>query len=345
MVPTVLEALNIEPPESIKGVTQSPIQGLSFAHAFDDATAPTKHLTQYFEMFGHRSIYHDGWRAVCPWPGTSFTESGRGFGAPIDAAMLTHLDATAWELYHIDEDFAENHNLASQHRDKLVEMIGTWYVEAGKYNVLPIDSRGTLRLLDERPTIAVDRTRYVYYPGTQPVPSVAAPRVCNRPHSIEADVDIPNGGAEGVLLAVGGIDAGFAFYIKDRRLAYAHNYVMLDTYRVESNLDVPAGRHKLRFEFEPTGKPDVAHGKGSPGHAVLYIDGKLVGEADFPVTVPLMFGLAGNFQVGKNGSSPVTNDYQPPFEFTGTIYSVTVDVSGDLIADHEAETKMILARQ
>ena len=145
MVPTVLEALGLEAPTSIKGVTQSPIQGLSFAHVLDDAKAPSKHITQYFEMIGHRSIYHDGWRAVCPWPGTSFKEAGLPFGAPIDKDKLTELDAKGWELYHIEKDFAENHNVAAENRAKLIEMIATWYVEAGKYNVLPIDSRGQLR--------------------------------------------------------------------------------------------------------------------------------------------------------------------------------------------------------
>ncbi len=158
MMPTVLEALGLEAPTSIKGVTQSPIEGHSFAHAFDDAKAPSKHITQYFEMFGHRSIYHDGWRAVCPWPGTSFVESGLGFGAPIDYAKLTELDAKGWELYNLEKDFAETNNLAEKERAKLIEMIGTWYVEAGKYNVLPIDSRGTARLVEERPQLTVART-------------------------------------------------------------------------------------------------------------------------------------------------------------------------------------------
>ena len=169
MVPTVLELLGIEAPTSIKGVTQSPIQGLSFAHVLDDAKAPSKHLTQYFEMFGHRSIYHDGWRAVCPWPGTSFKEAGLPFGAPIDKDKLTELDAKGWELYHIDADFAENHNLATQNRAKLIEMIATWYVEAGKYNVLPIDSRGQLRAADPRPQIAAARIA---------TPTIRAPRWC-----------------------------------------------------------------------------------------------------------------------------------------------------------------------
>ena len=145
------------------------------------------------------SIYHDGWRAVCPWPGTSFKESGKEFGAPMNSKALTEQDAKHWELYHVDKDFAENDDLAAKNRDKLIEMIAAWYVEAGKYNVLPIDSRGTLRLADPRPQIAVDRKSYTYYAGTQSVPSNAAVRTMNRPHSITADVEIPEGGSEGVL--------------------------------------------------------------------------------------------------------------------------------------------------
>jgi arylsulfatase len=345
MVPTVLDALQLDAPDSIGGVTQSPIQGISLADAFDDAKAPSKHHTQYFEMFGHRSIYHDGWRAVCPWPGTSFTESGLTFGAPIDAAKLTELDGTAWELYHIDEDFAENHNVAAEHRDKLIEMIGRWYVEAGKYDVLPIDSRGTLRFADERPEIAPDRSRYTYYPGTQTVPPNSSPKVLNRAHSFEADVDIPKGGAEGVLLSAGGVDGGFTFYVKDGKLRYDYNYLTIQRFQVASKGVVPEGRHKLRFEFEPTGKPDIAVGKGAPGRAQLYVDGTLVGQTDLPVTIPLMMSLAGGFSCGSNPGSPVSEEYEGPFPFTGTLYNVVVDTSGELIADHEAAMKMVLARQ
>ena len=157
LVPTVLDCLGIDPPQAIRGVTQSPMEGVSIAQSFDDATAPSRRRTQYFEMMGHRSIYHEGWRAVCPWPGPSFTEAGKFFGAPLSAEDLTKLDASGWELYHVAEDFAENHNVAGQHPDKLIEMIALWYVEAGKYNVLPIDSRGSTRLLDPRPQAAPPR--------------------------------------------------------------------------------------------------------------------------------------------------------------------------------------------
>ncbi|MCQ1535645.1 arylsulfatase [Methanosarcina sp. KYL-1] len=345
MVPTVLECLGIEPLTVIKGVTQSPIEGFSFAHSFDDAGAPSKHHTQYFEMMGHRSIYHDDWRAVCPWPGPSFAEAGKSFGEPIPAEKLTELDAKSWELYHIEKDWTENHNVAAENRPKLIEMIATWYVEAGKYNVLPIDARGVLRLADERPQIAAERTHYTYYPGTQVVPMNAAVRVLNRPHSITADVEIPPGGAEGVLLAHGGIDGGYSFYIKGRKLHWVHNYVARTLYHIESVENVPEGRHKLRFEFEVTGKPDVAKGMGSPGRAQLYIDGKLVGQVEVPVTTPIIIGLTSGVTCGSAPGAPVTPDYQPPFEFTGKMYSVTVDVSGKLIEDKEAEIRMLMARQ
>jgi arylsulfatase A-like enzyme len=345
MVPTVLELLGIEPPASIKGVAQSPIEGVSFAHALDDGKADTRHHTQYFEMLGHRSIYHDGWRAVCPWPGPSFAEAGTGFGNPIPADKLTELDARSWELYHVAEDFAENRNIADGNRAKLIEMIATWYVEAGKYNVLPVDGRGVMRMADERPQLTKGRTRYTFYPHTQTVPDNAGPRLLNRTHSITADVDIPSGGAEGALVSFGGVDGGYSFYVKDNTLQYVQNYVARDYLHVASTVPVTAGHHELRFEFEVTGKPDFANGKGTPGRAQLYIDGKLVGQAEFPHTTPFSLGLTGGITVGADPGAPVAPFYETPFEFTGTIRSVTFDVSGDVIKDTEAEMRMILARQ
>ncbi len=345
MVPTILECLGIEPPTTIKGVSQSPIEGVSFAHTFGDANAPTKHRTQYFEMMGHRSLYHDGWRAVCPWPGPSFTEAGKPFGEQIPADTLTELDAKGWELYHVEKDWAENYNVAAENRSKLIEMISIWYAEAGKYNVLPIDGRGVLRGFDERPGIAINITHYTYYPGTQEIPATVAVNVLNRSHSILADVEIPTGGAEGTLLSHGGIDGGYSFYVKCGKLHWAHNYVSRALYHVESNENVPEGRHQLGFEFEVTGKPDIANGKGSPGNAKLFIDGKLVGQTDVLVTTPLSLGLTGGVTCGSAHRSPVIPDYQPPFEFTGQIHNVTVDVSGQLIEDKDAEVRIAMARQ
>jgi arylsulfatase len=196
---------------------------------------------------------------------------------PISAAALVELDAHGWELYHVAEDIAENHNVATMNRERLIGMIAAWYVEAGKYKVLPVDGSGLQRFAQERPQIAAARTSYTYYPDTQTVPLHVAAKVFNRPHSITADVEIPRGGAEGVLLCQGTGVGGYSFYVKDGRLHYAHNYVGRAIYKVVSDERVP--------------------------------------------------------------------EYRSPFTFTGKIYSVTVDVSGDLIKDDEAELRLVMARQ
>jgi arylsulfatase len=344
MVPTVLDLLGVEPPATIRGVVQAPIQGQSFAHALDDGAAPSRHTTQYFEMLGHRAIYKDGWRAVCPWPGPSFAEAGTGFGNPISSEKLNELDATGWELYDIDNDPAENHNLAGERRDKLLELIGTWYVEAGKYDVMPVDGSGLARMMAEKPMVALPRDQYTYVPGTQSIPNFAAPRLFNRPHSITASVEIPDSGAEGVLFCQGSAAGGYSLYVKDGRVHYVHNYVARQRFEVSSPDPLPAGRHELRFEFEPTGEVDLPHGRGAPGRLQLYVDGGLVASEDAPYTTPFMFN-PGGVSCGHNPGSPVTPEYPSPFRFTGHLEKVVVDVSGDLIVDSEAELRMSMARQ
>ena len=344
MVPTVLDVLGIEPPATIRGVPQSPLHGVSFAHTFDDPAAASRRTTQYFEMMGHRSIYHDGWRAVCPWPGPSFAEAGKGFGEPISAETLAELDAQGWELYHVAEDPAENHDLAAEHRDRLIALIATWYVEAGKYDVMPVDGSGLARIASEKPMIAAPRDSFVYYPDTQSVPFFAGARVLNRPHSITADVEIPEAGAEGVLLAQGTAAGGFTLYVKDRRLHYTHNWVGRELQHLASDVELTPGKHELRYEFEPTGQPDPAKGHGTPGRFQLYIDGKLAGDMDVAYTTPFAFN-PGALTCGADPGSTVTDDYKAPFRFTGTLHTVTVDLSGELIHDPEAELKLHMARQ
>ncbi len=344
MVPTVLDALGLEPPTTIAGVTQSPIEGISFGHTFSDSAAPSRRTTQYFEMLGHRSLYHDGWRAVCPWPGASFAESRHRFGDVITADMLSELDTTGWELYHVAEDYAETVNLAEREPSRLMSMIGMWYTEAGKYNVLPIDSRATARIADERPQIAQSRDRYVLYPGTQSIPAGAAPRILNRPYSINAEVDAADG-AEGVLISMGGNDGGIAFYVQGGLLCFAHNYVAKDIYHVKSQTPVPAGRHLLSMEFEPTGPADVKNGRGTPGRVSLLVDGVEVGRGDLPVTTPIRLAQGGAMLVGADTGSTVTPEYAAPFRFTHRIHRVIVDVSGEHVDDRDARMQIALAKQ
>jgi arylsulfatase A-like enzyme len=345
MLPTVLDCLGIDPPDRIRGVTQSPIEGMSFRHTFDDAHAESKHATQYFEMFGHRSIFHNGWRAVCPYPGPSFHEASVELGTPIDEDKLRELDARHWELYNVDADPAETRNLAEKERPRLIEMIAMWYVEAGKYKVLPIDSRLTLRFADERPQLTRDRKRYTYFPNTSGVPERVAAAVLNRPHSITAQLEIPRGGAEGVILAMGSGSGGYALYIQGSKLHYAYNYVGSREFIISSNAKIPEGTVEVRCEFEPTGKPDVKKGRGTPGSIQLYIDGKPAGEGTLPVTIPLAFGLGGGLTTGRATGAPITSRFHNPFAFTGIIKDVVVDVSGNLLVDKESEMRAIMAHQ
>jgi arylsulfatase len=206
-----------------------------------------------------------------------------------------------------------------------------------------------MRFGDERPQLTPARKTYTYISGTQGVADQVAPRVLNRAHSFTADVEIPKGGAQGVIVCHGSNQGGYTLFVQDGKLNYVHNYVGIEEFRVVSNEKVPEGKVKLRYEFEPTGKPDIEHGKGTPGRGQLYINDKLVGQTDFPVTVPLQLGLGSGLAVGRNPGASVTSLYKTPFAFTGRINSVVVDVSGKMIQDTEEEerafAKAAMARQ
>jgi len=348
VVPTVLDALGIDPPAAIRGVPQSPIQGVSFVDSFVDPDVQSRHTTQYFEMFGHRSIYHDGWKAVCPFPGPSFAEAaeeGRAFGMPLTREILDDLDESGWELYRVADDPAETRNLAATAPGRVRDLVARWYIEAGAYGVLPLASADLGRMHARRPAITPDRTRYEYLPDSAPVAFAAAPRLYNRPYSITAEVVIPEDGAEGILLTQGSRHAGYALLIVDGHLHHVHNYVGLDRFRVSSPEPIPPGPHTLRYEFEPTGGPDFTVGKGAPGRNQLYVDDQLVAHAELPHTTPAMIGVLG-LSCGYAAFDTVDPTLYPaPFRFTGTIERVTVDVSGELIVDDEAELKRLMTQQ
>jgi arylsulfatase len=344
LAPTVLDVLALEAPASVKGYPQTPMHGVSFAHTFDDAHAPTRRHTQYFEMIGHRAIDHDGWRAVCPWPGPSFAEAPVPFSSPISAQALRDLDDHGWELYDVANDPPENHDLAAQHPERLSELIALWYVQAGRYEVLPIDANGIARLLAERPPLRKPTERYTFRPGTHTVPLFNGPRLNNRPHSITADAEIADHATEGVLMCQGSIVGGWTFFVKEGRLHHSHNYVRRRVFTVSSREPLPAGRHELRYEFEPTGAPEIFAGKGAPGRGQLYVDGTLVAQIEMPFTTPVAFN-PGGLHCGANPRSPVVEAYEAPFHFTGRLYTVVIDVSGELITDTEAEMATAMAHQ
>jgi arylsulfatase len=349
IMPTVLAALGIDLPESVGNVDQSPVAGVSFAHTFDQPEAASLHTTQYFEMLAHRSIYHDGWKAVCPFPGPSFNEAGaegRVFGlSRLTAAVLDEIEETGWELYRLTDDPTERHDLADEHPDRLADMIALWWSEAEKYGVLPLAPVEIGRLMESRVGIGPGRDRFVYRPGGSPIPFATTPRPYNRPHTVTASVHIPDGGAEGVLLSHGNRHAGYALFVVDNRLWYVHNYLGLQRFEVMSDDPVPAGQVELGFSFEPTGDPILMQGRGTPGTARLFIDGEQVGEEELPYTVPVMFGVMGlscGFAAFDTVSPP---HYAKPFRFTGDLHELVLDIEGDAITNAEAELIRIFAQQ
>ena len=322
IAPTLLEALGIEAPAVLNGVPQRPLEGVSFAHTFDGASAPTAKRVQYYEMIGSRALWADGWKAVVEQPQ----------GEMMTDAML---DAQQWELYHVDEDFSESIDLAASHPEKLKELIERWWVEAGKYNVLPLDSRMQARMAERKPSTVASGNRHVYYPGMAPQFEYTAVDLKNRSHTITAEVEIPEAGAEGVLLAHGSWFAGYSLYVKNRRLVYVHNYLGLDEYRIVSTAEVPAGRVVLAFRFTRTGE--------HRGRGVLLFDGREVGAGDIPRTIPAVIETSGEgLCCGYDSGVPVTPDYVSPFRFTGRIARVVVETGERGAADGGAALRAAL---
>ncbi|MFC7068580.1 arylsulfatase [Halobaculum lipolyticum] len=339
VVPTVLECVGIDAPEAIGGVTQSPIEGTSFAYSFDNPDAPELHTTQYFEMLGTRAVYHDGWRAVHSWP----------LGTPMTAADLsaTSIEDSGWELYDLREDFSEAHDVASDRPEKVLELVQLWWSEAGKHDVLPLDGRGVERLAEKRPEAGRPRDRYVYYPGGQYIPENAAVRVLNRDHSITADLTVPVGGAEGAILAHGSKSGGYTLYVLDNHLRYVHNYVGVEEYEVVAEEPLLEGDVEVRMEFETTGEPALDEGLGAPGVVRLFHGDEQVAEGEVPRTVPITTGLTAGLSCGRDALSATTDAYRDrtPFAFTGDIARVVVDVSGEAVAHPEAALDRIVARE
>ena len=275
---------------------------------------------------------------MCPWPGPSFAEAGKPFGALITAETLTGLDADDWELYRVAEDPAENNNLATQHRDKLIELIAMWYAEAGKYDVFPIDASAAERLMTERPQVAEPRAQYVFRPHTQTLSFWVGPHVLNRPHSITADAEVPDGGAEGVLICQGSNAGGWTSTSRQPAALRPQRRRPRDLPHISAGA-APGRPASAPLRVRPTGKPDFPQGKGAPGLDQLYVDGQLVANAEFPVTTPIASTPASSPAAPTPGPrSPGTTG---PRSHTGTLHTVTVDLSGDLIADTERDAVAI----
>lgn len=328
VVPTLYELLKIEPPEVLKGYTQAPIEGRSFAAALTDPTAPGRG-TQFYSMLGQRAMYHDGWLACTVHP-------------PLSG--WSDFDNDEWELYHLAEDRTQLHNMAGQEPQRLERLKGMWFHHSGLYQGLPLDDRSAAEIItSERPRPGRPREQYIYYPDTADVPEAVAVNIRGRSYTIAAGVTLDSVEARGVLFAQGGAGGGHSLYLRDGRMHYLYNWLGENLQKVTSDRVVPAGRHIFSAEFAKTGS-DPGTGSAT-GTLTLYFDNEPVGNTSI-TTQPGAFALTGDgLCVGRDSGSAVAPDYSPPYEFTGGIIDrVVIDVTGEPFVDHELEVLAYLAR-
>jgi arylsulfatase len=332
IVPTLLDCLGVDEPDVARGVTQIPIQGVSMRYSFDAATIPTAKKTQFYSMLGTRGIWHDGWKAVTTHPALSGWD---------------HYEQDTWELFHTETDRSELHDLAAEYPDKLAEMVGLWFYEAGVNHAFPLDDRSALEILTTpRPQLVPPRDRYVYHPGVAEIPESVAVNIRNRSYTIAALVDLPAPGAHGALFSHGSRFGGHALYVKDNRLHYVYNFVGIVEQRVDATQDLPVGENLiLSASFRKDGEdpPGVANGTLS-----LYYGGEKVGEGRIK-TQPGKFSIAGEgLNIGCDRGEPVTDDYPGAAPWAvagGTLRRVVVDVSGEPYVDLEREAVAMLSRE
>jgi arylsulfatase A-like enzyme len=334
IVPTILEEVGIQAPLILNGTAQKPLEGVSMSYTFDDAKASTRRNLQYFEIVGNRALYHEGWMASTtplrpPWVVT---------GAEPDP------DDFPWELYNVEKDFSQSKDLAKENPKKLQELQALFLIEAAKHNVLPIDSSFADRADPAlRPGFNAGRTDFTYYPGMIRIPEANAPDIKNKSYRITADVEVPEGGADGVLVTQGGRFGGWALLVLDGRPMFAYAYSNQDgekhlnqvksKTRIAGRQKLAAGRHRISFDFAY----DKSGGIGNGGEGTLSVDDKKVAQGRIDKTVPFRFSLDESFDVGQDTGSPVIDEYDAkmPFAFSGTLNKVVIRLGGDRLTSEE----------
>jgi len=315
IVPTILDAANIPAPERVNGVIQEPLEGVSMMYSFDDAAAPSNHPTQYFEILANRAIYHEGWVAACfhgrvPWE--------RSADLPVDGPQ------EVWELYHVEEDFSQSINLAEKRPEKLVELQALFDEQAWKYNVYPLSGETTSRGLPfHRPSLVAGRKKFTYYSDNVHMPELAIVNMKNRSFQMTAHLQIPDGGAEGVVICQGGNLAGWTLFVQDNKPTYYYNWMGHEMYIVASDKELPAGQAMLTVDFDYDGG-----GPGNGGTAKLAVNGEQVAEGRIERTVPFVFSMSGEtMDVGIDTGAPVAPYPIHEFPFTGKIEKVDIEVA------------------
>ncbi len=314
IVPTILEASGIQPPDVVDGVDQDPIEGVSMAYTWDkaNAEAPSTHHTQYFEMFGERAIYHEGWMAATvpfrsPWDGTA--------QPPQDV-----VNDAKWELFDLSKDWTQSTDVSAENPAKLKELQDLFWVEAAKYQVLPLDASALTRFIAPRPSIVAGRNEFNYTRPIIGIPLGTAPNILNRSFSITAEIEVPEGGGEGMLMTQGGRFAGWGFYLIAGKPVFLYNLLNLARPKIEASDALAPGKHTVEFVFTYDGP-----GFGKGGTGVIKVDGAEVASGKLPHTLPFALETSETFDVGSDTGTGVNDaDYSLPFAFTGTIDEVTL---------------------
>jgi hypothetical protein len=327
LAPTVLEAVGVDPPRELDGVEQQPLEGVSLAYSFGEPDAPERHTTQYYEMLGCQAIYHEGWKAVVYHP---IQDDRPG------------LDVAEWELYDLRVDPSECHDLAAQHPARRQELVERWWVEAAKYQVLPLDNRPFSDFVLGRPPPVPERRCYVYWPGRAPVPEAVAAPTKNRPHTITAFLRVgpDGGGLEGVIAVQGSVLGGWSFHVRAGTLVYVHNLSGWREYRVAAPLPTLApGEHLVAFRFIP--------GDGGRHRGELVVDGEVVGAGEIERATWSRYSLTGHgLTVGyATGIPPCDRDYRAPFPFGPALDHVEIEVGGTGTVDVEAVVADLMASE
>jgi arylsulfatase A-like enzyme len=338
VAPTILEAAGIPQPVAVNGVQQSPIEGVSMLYAFNDAKADERHKTQYFEMFGNRGIYHNGWTAVTkhktPWI--------------LIGEKTVAFDDDVWELYDTNKDWSQANDLAKKMPEKLHELQRLWLIEATRYNVLPLDDDLGKKINSDtagRPVL-IKGTSQILFGGMGRLSENSVISVKNKSHSVTAEITVPKTGAEGVIIAQGGNIGGWCLYAKAGKLKYCYNLLGIQYFYVEAGTTLPAGDHQVRMEFAYAGG-----GLAKGGVVSLYVDGKKVGEGKVAATAPMIFSADDGCDVGQDTGAPVSQDYGPHGnEFTGEVRGVQIAIGAaaedeDHLVSPEDAVRVAMARQ
>ncbi|HRD89718.1 MAG TPA: arylsulfatase [Accumulibacter sp.] len=327
VAPTILEATGIKAPEMVNGIRQAPIEGVSMVYTFDQASAstPTRHHTQYFEMSSNRGIYHDGWYAnttppIPPWELKAATR-------PINEYQ--------WELYHLDQDYSQANDLAAKMPGKLQEMQALFRQEAAKYQVFPLDNQAFARAITPRPSATAGKTVFTYSGENLGIPTGSSPSTLNKSFTITAEVDLPHGGGDGMLVTEGGRWGGYGLYLLKGRPVFTYNLLMLLSARWANDAEPPlaAGKHTIVFDFKYDG-PGMAKG----GTGVLTVDGKELRTLQIPKTIPFLLPPDETFDIGADTRTGVNDlDYQVPFRFNGTLDKLTFKLGPTQLAPVEQQ--------